>query len=409
MGTHERDVAVRTSAPPQLARTTRWLTDRLRSTVTVAAVSVALGTAFSAHAQDSWWGWGRPDHRPAAWDPARFTDYLFTGQEPHPAVARIVAPEQSGTSLGSGVLVDVNRSQGLVLTNWHVVRDGRSSLLVQFADGFQSAGTVVRWDEAWDLAAVVIWKPPAVPVAIASQPPAIGERLTIAGFGRGVYREETGPCTDYLSPGNGLAKEFVELQATARQGDSGGPIFNGRRELAGVLFGQAEGRTIGSCSTRVRIFLTSVGSSGFTPLPIAEFSDAPAIARGLGTPAGVQPARLASSDVSIERSTHLASPLLAVGPTLHQPSPQAAPQTSASREPVASTQAPGPGGDSPTARHAPADTTSSRPSISIPLAMLQVATDEGSQLLAAAGGVALALIGLRIVFGGRRFTATEDE
>ncbi|HBB73735.1 MAG TPA: hypothetical protein DC048_04700, partial [Planctomycetaceae bacterium] len=81
--------------------------DGLRRTVTIAAVSIALAAALPVHAQDSWWGWGRADQHPRAWDPARFADYLFTGHEPHPAVARIVAPEQSGTALGSGVLVDV--------------------------------------------------------------------------------------------------------------------------------------------------------------------------------------------------------------------------------------------------------------------------------------------------------------
>ncbi|MFM9194733.1 MAG: serine protease [Planctomycetia bacterium] len=195
----------------------------------------------------------------SAWEPDAFADYLLSGQTPHPAVVRIVAAENGGASLGSGVLVDANRQQGLVLTNWHVVRDTRSAVLVQFPDGFQTAGTVVRMDETWDLAAIVIWQPPATPVPLAAAPPAPGDLLTIAGYGRGPYRAQTGRCTEYLSPGTGHPKEFVELAAGARQGDSGGPILNERGELAGVLFGQNSGRTIGSCSTRLRAFLASVG------------------------------------------------------------------------------------------------------------------------------------------------------
>jgi len=156
-----------------------------------------------------------------------------------------------------------------VLTNWHVIRDSRGPVLVQFADGFQSAATVLRYDADWDLAALVIWKPPALPVALAPAPPVVGDRLTIAGYGRGVYREESGACTGYLSPGGGLPSEFVELAATARQGDSGGPILDTERRLAGVLFGQNDGRTIGACSSRVRAFLATVGSWGFTPPPAA--------------------------------------------------------------------------------------------------------------------------------------------
>jgi hypothetical protein len=51
---------------------------------------------------------------------------------------------------------------------------------------------------------------------------------------------------------------MVELSAAARQGDSGGPIFNRRGELAGVLFGTAWGQTTGSYCGRVRWFLAAV-------------------------------------------------------------------------------------------------------------------------------------------------------
>lgn len=364
------------------------------------AVVAMLAPAGDACGQGPWWGWGRAPGPTAVWDPARFADYLYSGHEPHPAVARIVAPESSGTALGSGVLVDVNRTQGLVLTNWHVVRDSRSALLVQFADGFQSAGTVVRWDEAWDLAAVVIWKPAATPVTIAATPPALGERLTIAGFGRGAYREETGPCTDYLSPGTGYAKEFVELRATARQGDSGGPIFNEQRELAGVLFGQAEGRTIGSCSTRVRTFLAVVGSHGFTPLPIAEFSAEPALARGLGPAAG-RPTRIAAADAPVERATHVAAPPLQLGQGMVPVAPGWAPAPPG--------PAPAAGGLAPAAAPGAAAEPSGPASDHAPLAALVEATAaEGGNLLTGAGGVALVLVGLRIVFRGRRFTSPAD-
>ena len=211
-------------------------------------------------------GWSGGRHV-QPFDPELFSDYLLSDQTPHPAVARIIAPESTGVSLGSGVLVDVNGSQGLVLTNWHVIRDSRSAVLVQFADGFQSAGTVIRFDEAWDLAAISIWKPKATPVQLAQRNPIPGEPLSIAGYGRGAYREQRGRCTEYLSPGSGYPKELVELQAPARQGDSGGPILNADGRLAGVLFGEGDGRTVGSCASRLRVFLASVGSDGFERTP----------------------------------------------------------------------------------------------------------------------------------------------
>ena len=323
-----------------------------------------------AVAQAAPWGWGLAGNPTANWSPEAVADYLLTGQTPHPAVCRIVAPEQAGTSLGSGVLVDVNRAQGLVLTNWHVIRESRSAVLVQFPDGFQSAGTVVRWDEAWDLAAIVIWKPHATPVSLAGADPAPGEPLTIAGFGRGTYREETGGCTEYLSPGSGYPKEFVELQATARQGDSGGPIFNERRELAGLLFGQNGGRTIGSCSSRVRTFLATAGSRGFTPTPIAEFSAAKAVDRALGAPVQPQVQLAAALDGAIQRSTHVPGPVPAL--------PPAAP-------PAVFAVAAAPGGDLWSAVRPILDPIGNGPA-----------------LLSTAGGLALVFLGLRTMFGGRR-------
>ena len=340
-----------------------------------------------AAAQTAPWGWGLAGNPTANWSPEAVADYLLTGQTPHPAVCRIVAPEQAGTSLGSGVLVDVNRSQGLVLTNWHVIRESRAAVLVQFPDGFQSAGTVVRWDEAWDLAAIVIWKPQATPVTLATSDPAPGELLTIAGFGRGTYREETGGCTEYLSPGSGYPKEFVELQATARQGDSGGPIFNDRRELAGVLFGQNDGRTLGSCSTRLRAFLASAGSRGFTPTPMGEFSNAPSADHVPGPP--VAPAgRIATAAIDQAPSTPPLPPAMVAagvdaGPSIIPVVDHGAVHVDdagghwSAWPPVPAPPARDIGEILDVRRNAPA-------------------------LLSTAGGLALVVLGLRSVFGGRR-------
>ena len=323
-------------------------------------------------------GWGTASPGQDAWRPDLFADYLLTGQTPHPSVARIVAPDEGGVSLWSGVLVDMNQSQGLVLTNWHVIRDTSTAVLVQFPDGFQSAGTVIRHDEAWDLAALVIWKPEATPIPLAEQPPQIGELLTIAGFGRGAYRAETGPCTEYLAPGAGYAKEFVELSATARQGDSGGPILNADGKLAGVLFGQSEGRTIGSCSTRVKTFLASVGSTGFTPPPGDVATVGPARPAML-VPAQLRPppTRLAAAplDEPLQRSMHLAG--------YEMPTPATGlPEAPVGMVPFQAAD----GAASPAADV---------------VAYLTDFERNGQTLLAAAGGLALVILWLRMIIASR--------
>lgn len=180
------------------------------------------------------------------------------GQKPHPAVARIIVPERGGYSYGSGTLIHVRDQFGLVVTNWHVVRDGTGPPEVVFPGGFRSRARSLKIDRTWDLAALVIWRPPVEPVPLAGRAPQPGEPLTIAGYGRGTYRQATGRCTQYVAPAMRFPFEMVELSVEARQGDSGGPIFNDRGELAGVLFGAGHGTTMGSYVGRVRGFLASV-------------------------------------------------------------------------------------------------------------------------------------------------------
>jgi hypothetical protein len=177
---------------------------------------------------------------------------------PHPAVARIIVPEKRTTAYGSGTLVDVRDQYGLVVTNWHVVCDSQGVVEVVFPNGFRSHARPLKVDSDWDLAALVIWQPPIEPVTIASQPPRPGDVLTIHGYGQGQYRVATGRCTTYYAPHENYPQEMVELDVEARQGDSGGPIFNQRGELAGVLFGAGQGTTLGSFAPRVACFLATL-------------------------------------------------------------------------------------------------------------------------------------------------------
>ncbi len=189
---------------------------------------------------------------------------------PHPAVARIVVPEheersvitgseRQSVSYGSGSLVDVRGDFGLVITNWHVVRDAVGEVTVQFPDGFRSPANIVKVDKDWDLAALSIRRPAnVVPISIATNTVQPGEPLAIAGYGAGDYRMAVGKMTQYLSPGERFPFEMIELDVEARHGDSGGPILNQRGEIAGVLFGAGRGFTSGTYSGRVSGFLVGV-------------------------------------------------------------------------------------------------------------------------------------------------------
>ncbi len=235
---------------------------------------------------------------------------------PHPAVVRIIAPDRDGASYGSGTLVAVGRQRGLVVTNWHVIRDAKGPVLVVFPDGFRSPATILRTDRDWDLAALAIHRPNVRPIPFATAAPRRGDVLTIAGYGSGWYRAAAGRCGQYVSPGVNFPYEMLELSTPARNGDSGGPILNRRGELAGVLFGSATGQTTGTYCGRVRRFLDPVWAD-FQELP----SSATMIAARPSSPATTVEQRQSPDRIPTATITAIsAAPVADLVPPLAPPS-----------------------------------------------------------------------------------------
>ena len=159
----------------------------------------------------------------------------YRNDQPHPAVVRVIVPEEGATSYGSGTLVDLREKFGLVITNWHVVRDAKGMVEVVFPGGFKSKARALKVDPDWDLAALVIWRPPVEPVSIAPIAPQPGDQLTIRVYGSGRYRPATCRCTPYYSPRLDFPHHLVALDVAALQGDSAGPSVNPSGELPGLL------------------------------------------------------------------------------------------------------------------------------------------------------------------------------
>ena len=227
----------------------------LRAARCRAPIAVALTLAFLAVPAQAQWPFGNL-FRPAA-------EPRVISTTPHPAVARITVQEKNAVSFGSGSLIDARGQFGLVITNWHVVRDATGEINAEFPGGFRATAKVLKVDADWDLAALEIPRPPHVqPLPISAALPQRGEQLMIAGYGAGNYRSAAGVCEKYLAPNDKMPFEMVEVNVEARQGDSGGPILNQRGEIAGVLWGAGSGFTAGSYGGRVLEFLSSVVPGG---------------------------------------------------------------------------------------------------------------------------------------------------
>ena len=186
---------------------------------------------------------------------------------PHPAVVRVAHVTSGGSRCyGSGTLVYKDAAQGIVVTCAHLFRGQEGKVVVTFPDGRPIEADLVAVDRAWDLAAVKIAPPQAEPVTVAAQHPKPGDPLQSCGYGfDGRYWCNQGRALGYARTAGTSTHEMLELSGCARDGDSGGPVFNASGELVAVLWG-TDGRMVGGtfCG-RVRKFLAGVFSPGRLP------------------------------------------------------------------------------------------------------------------------------------------------
>lgn len=141
--------------------------------------------------------------------------------------------------VGSGTLIDANH----VLTASHVVQTA-DEVAVAFADGTLVAARVARTLPSLDLALLELASAPpagAQPVALGDSDQArVAERVFVVGAPLGVSHTLT---VGYLSarrrspsmvvPGSEV--EVLQTDAAINHGNSGGPLFNLRGEVIGVV------------------------------------------------------------------------------------------------------------------------------------------------------------------------------
>jgi hypothetical protein len=195
--------------------------------------------------------------------------------EPQPeAVARVEVTTRGGRgasqSMGTGTLIarDATNGRGYVVTCWHLFRDGRGEVLVRFRSGAFIAKLLAA-EEGPDLALLEIADPGIDQVAVAEEFPRPGEPLQAGGLGPdGRWRAVRGTLAGYRSTSGGTSNETLEMSGAARDGDSGGPVFNGRGELAGVLWGTDKRVIEATYCGRVRqFFIETLRRAGQPPPP----------------------------------------------------------------------------------------------------------------------------------------------
>ncbi len=174
---------------------------------------------------------------------------LFKKTDPSVVVLKVVESASTGTgdpyqkmamgSLGSGVLVS---KDGLIITAAHVVQVA-SAILVEFSDGQELRAEVHKIAPEADIAVIkTIGKPknPVVAKLANSDLVEVGDPVYIIGSPMGLYHSLSvgyisGRHKQNLDFSRTGKIEFFQTDAAINQGNSGGPMFNTKGEVIGIV------------------------------------------------------------------------------------------------------------------------------------------------------------------------------
>jgi hypothetical protein len=176
--------------------------------------------------------------------------------------------------IGSGVFIQWN-GWPVVLTARHVVKDAKS-IDVEFFEGRKTHARVLHEDAMWDAAVlepignIEGISPAEIEFGNAAMQNA-GDRLESCGYGPdGRLACNHGLFVGYRRSSQSLAgpDDWMVVSGHARQGDSGGPIFNRNGRIIGVIWGTDGETVIGVQAGRLHLLLdAAVRPSERNPAP----------------------------------------------------------------------------------------------------------------------------------------------
>lgn len=179
---------------------------------------------------------------------------------------------------GSGAVVADSLGTRYVLTAAHIFRDGRGEIAAQTTDGRIFPAALVLASEECDVALLRVDLPEDVPtLTVSASWPRQGETVWRAGFGPDeTLKESSGAVKGYVKTDRCEAYETLKIDGPARQGDSGGPVYNAAGEIVGVVWGTDGVDAYATYCGRVLKTLRDY-SSAFAPLDAAPSDSAPTV------------------------------------------------------------------------------------------------------------------------------------
>ncbi|MEA3641619.1 MAG: trypsin-like peptidase domain-containing protein [Lamprobacter sp.] len=177
-------------------------------------------------------------------------------------------PGRAQTSVGSGVVI---ASQGLIVTNGHVVRD-RDEIRVEFVDGRSLSAELLGIDDATDLAVLRVPLPGLAPISLGDPSKLrVGDVVLAIGNPYGIgHTVSLGIVSATGRSRLGLTEieDFIQTDAAINPGNSGGALVDSNGRLVGIATaglsesGHAEGVGFAIPSTLVMRVAESIAKQG---------------------------------------------------------------------------------------------------------------------------------------------------
>ena len=153
-------------------------------------------------------------------------------------VVQVTTQGQQGSGLGSGFVID---RDGHIVTNYHVI-DGAETIQVSFSNKDTLAAELVGTDPSTDLALLQVeaGANALTPLKLAdSDAVRVGDPVVAIGNPFGLERTVTSGIVSALqravtAPNGYTIDEVIQTDAPINQGNSGGPLFDGRGQVIGV-------------------------------------------------------------------------------------------------------------------------------------------------------------------------------
>lgn len=155
-----------------------------------------------------------------------------------------VSDNRGSISSGSGFVYKVEKDDGYILTNYHVI-EGGSEFVVTFTDGTETKAEFVNGDEYYDVAILKVDSDKVNEVATLGDSAAVELGDTVFTVGAPLGKEYMGTITKGIVSGvNRMVSvslnsgtylmEVIQTDASINSGNSGGPICNIKGEVIGI-------------------------------------------------------------------------------------------------------------------------------------------------------------------------------